>query len=145
MSQERQLVSMYVARQLVGIPVESVRDALGPLRMTRVPRAPASIAGVLNLRGRIVTAIDLCTRLGLERTKPRAEAMSIVVESAGELYSLLVDRVGEVLRLPRDRFDPETGTLGPAWRDVASGVHKRADGLLIELDVERILRLPAAA
>jgi purine-binding chemotaxis protein CheW len=142
---ERELVSMTVARQLVGIPVAVVRDVLGPLRMTRVPRAPAAIAGVLNLRGRIVTAIDLSTRLGLAREKPADEAMSVVVENGSELYSLLVDGIGEVLRLPLERFDPEIGSLGAAWRELASGVHQRDEGLLIELDVARILRLPLAA
>src|SRR3546814_3480216 len=92
-------VTMTIAGQLFGIPVLTVQDILGPQKITRIPLAPPEVAGSLNLRGRIVTAMDVRLRLGLA---PRAEgepAMSGVVDQRGESYSLLVDSVGEVLSL----------------------------------------------
>jgi purine-binding chemotaxis protein CheW len=100
------------------------------------------VAGSLNLRGRIVTAIDLRRRLGLP-PREGAGAMSVVVEREGELYSLLADAVGEVLPLPgRDRA-PNPSTLDSVWREVARGVHRMEEKLLILLDVEQVLAIGA--
>ena len=135
-------LTLTVAGQLCGVPVLAVRDVLGPQAITRIPLAPAEVAGSLNLRGRIVTAIDLRRRLGLA---PRGEAqsgpMSVVVDRDGELYSLLADEVGEVLPLPRADRAPNPPTLDALWRDVSLGVHRMDGHLLILLDVERILTI----
>src|SRR5260221_4936093 len=101
-----EFVSVTVAGQLFGIPVLEVQDVLGAQRLTRIPLAPPEVAGALNLRGRIVTAIDLTQRLGLRGGEQATSGMSIVVEHASELYSLLIDSVGEVLSLPADRYEP---------------------------------------
>src|SRR5688572_3433820 len=98
----REFVSMTVAGQLFGIPVLTVQDVLGEQRITRVPLALPEVAGTLNLRGRIVTAIDMRRRLGLEARPPEITGMNVVVDRAGELYSLIVDSVGEVLSLDAD-------------------------------------------
>src|SRR6185437_15053511 len=95
----REFVSITVAGQLFGIPVLQVQDVLGPQRITRIPLAPPEVAGSLNLRGRIVTAIDLRTRLRLPPLAEGKSGMSIVVDYGGELYSVMVDAVGEVLSL----------------------------------------------
>ena len=117
-----ELVTVTVGGQLFGIPVLQVQDVLGPQRITRIPLAPAEIAGSLNLRGRIVTAIDLRVRLGLAASAERDKRMSVVVEHGGELYSLLVDVVGEVLTVdPRD-CERNPGTLDAFWRDVSAGI-----------------------
>ena len=112
-------LTLTVADQLCGVPVLAIRDVLGVQAITRIPLAPAEVAGSLNLRGRIVTAIDLRCRLGLP---PRAEgqrgAMSIVVEREGELYSLLADQVGEVLPLPLADRAANPVTLDAMWREV---------------------------
>src|SRR5271168_2781875 len=92
-------VSVTILDQMFGIPVLQVQDVLGPQRITRIPLAPAEVAGSLNLRGRIVTAIDLRTRLGLPKRAAGEKSMSVVVDQDGEAYSLLVDNVGEVLSL----------------------------------------------
>ena len=134
-------VTLTIADQLFGIPVLQVRDVLGAQRITRVQLAPPEVAGSLNLRGHIVTAIDMRTRLGLP---PRAEgsaAMSIVVELKSELYSLLVDRVGEVLTVSLADFERHPATIDARWREVSSGVYRLKDSLLIKLDIVRLLDL----
>src|ERR1700712_6117921 len=93
------LVTLTVGDQLCGVPVLAVRDILGEQVITRIPLAPPEIAGSLNLRGRIVTAIDLRRRLRLAPPPADTARMSVVTESSGELYALLVDQVSEVLSL----------------------------------------------
>ena len=132
-------VTMTIADQLFGIPVLQVRDVLGPQRITRVPLAPAEVAGSLNLRGRIVTAIDVRRRLSLPIRPAEMREMSVVVDHGGELYSLIVDSVGEVLSLSGSAFEPNPATLDPQWRDVASGIYRLDGALLVILDVSRVL------
>jgi purine-binding chemotaxis protein CheW len=135
-------LTLTVAGQLCGVPVLAVRDILASQSITRVPLAPKEVAGSLNLRGRIVTAIDLRRRLGLaERPPGSARPMSVVVEQSGELYSLLSDSVGEVVPLRAEGFANNPPTLDPVWREVSRGVHRQDDRLLIVLDVDRILAI----
>lgn len=135
-------LTLTVAGQLCGVPVLAVRDILGVQAITRVPLAPREVAGSLNLRGRIVTAIDLRRRLGLPEREPDApRPMSVVVEQGGELYSLLSDSVGEVLPLPAEGFAANPPTLDPLWREISRGVHRQDERLLIVLDVDRILAI----
>lgn len=143
MRDPRQLVSMVVAEQQFGVQIDAVRDILGFQQLAKVPLAPVEIAGVLNLRGRVVTAVDLARRLGIERRRALAadQAMNIVVDHRGELYSLLVDRVGDVLTLGEDRFEADTSSLPTPWRPLARGIFRLDEALLIELDVERVLAL----
>jgi purine-binding chemotaxis protein CheW len=131
------LVAMIVSGQHVALNVAQVRDVLGPLPMTRVPRAPAEVAGVLNLRGHIVTAIDLAVRLGMSDAGPRAT--SVVVEHEGDLYAILVDQVEEVVHLESMGRESDLGLLSGRWRDTAAAIYRRPDGPLIELDVPRLL------
>ncbi|MBX6747402.1 MAG: chemotaxis protein CheW [Acetobacteraceae bacterium] len=138
---EAVFLTLTVADQLCGVPVLAVRDVLGPQTITRIPLAPPEVAGSLNLRGRIVTAIDLRRRLGLPPRDAGAAPMSVVVEREGELYSLLADQVGEVLPLPRSDRAPNPPTLDPLWREVSDGVHRLGERLLILLDVERVLAI----
>src|ERR1700691_5773024 len=93
-------VTFSAAEQMFGLPIERVQDVFKPARITRVPLAGPDIAGVLNLRGRIVTAIELRSRLGLGARDPSRLAMAIGIELRGESFGLLVDTVGEVLKLP---------------------------------------------
>jgi purine-binding chemotaxis protein CheW len=134
-------LTLTVADQLCGVPVLAVRDVLGHQVITRIPLAPPEVAGSLNLRGRIVTAVDLRHRLGLPPRPTEARAMSVVVEREGELYSLLADQVGEVLPLPLSQRAANPPTLDPLWREVSMGVHRLGERLVILLDVERILAI----
>ncbi|MGB8839612.1 MAG: chemotaxis protein CheW [Aliidongia sp.] len=138
-TQSHDYVSIIIAGQLFGIPVLQVQDVLGPQRITRIPLAPPEVAGSLNLRGRIVTAIDLRTRLRLPKREDGAKSMSVVVDQAGESYSLLVDNVGEVLSLSAATLERNPATLDINWRDVSNGIHRLDAGLLIVLDVGRLL------
>lgn len=139
-SDQNQYVSITIGGQLFGIPVLIVHDVLGPQRITRIPLAPPEVAGSLNLRGRIVTAIDVRLRLGLpKRDVGDDTAMSVVVEHGGEFYSLMVDAVGEVLMLSTAEFERNPATLDPRWRDVSLGIYRLDAELLVILDVLRLL------
>ncbi|WP_144186963.1 chemotaxis protein CheW [Elioraea rosea] len=138
-STAREFVTLTVANQLCGIPVLTVRDILGVQQVTRVPLAPPEVAGSLNLRGRIVTAIDLRRRLGLPAPEASAKPMSVVVETAGEFYSLLVDQVGEVLALDDEAREANPPTLDSRWRSVSLGVYRLQGQLMVVLDVDKLL------
>ncbi|HTZ81249.1 MAG TPA: chemotaxis protein CheW [Stellaceae bacterium] len=136
---QRDFVSVTIADQLFGIPVLQVQDVLGTQRITRIPLAPPEVAGSLNLRGRIVTAIDIRTRLGLPPRSEGQQAMSVVVDYGGELYSMLVDSVGEVLSLAGSEAERNPATLDPIWRELSAGIFRLDGQLLIVLDVARVL------
>jgi purine-binding chemotaxis protein CheW len=137
-------VSTTVGGQLFGIPVLAVRDVLAPSRLTRVPLAPPAVAGNLNLRGRIVTAIDLRPRLGLAPRETGAAWMTVVVEQAGESHGLIVDSVGAVLRLEAAARESAPPTLDPSWRAFADGIYRLDGALLVLLDVARLLTFTKA-
>ena len=138
-AEEASYLTFSLAGQPCAVPVPCVRDVLAPQRVTPIPLAPPEIAGSLNLRGRIVTAIDLRSRLALPRA--REPRMAVVTEQDGELYALLVDTVHEVLSLPPAEIEPNPATLRPPWSTYGAGVCRRDDTLLVLLDVARLLRL----
>ena len=115
------------------------RDVLGPQAITRIPLAPAEVAGSLNLRGRIVTAIDLRGRLDLPPAPPGEKRMSVVAEQGGELYALLVDTVSEVMSLDKSLFERNPPTLEREWAAFSSGIYRLDGRLLVILDVARLL------
>lgn len=137
--EQRDYVTMTIADQLFGIPVLTVQDVLGPQNIARVPLAPKEVAGSLNLRGRIVTAIDVRPRLGLPNRDGGKAAMSVVVEHEGELYSLLVDSVGEVLSLNSRDYQRNPPTLDPRLRDFSDGIYRLNGSLLVVLSVASLL------
>ena len=139
------LITLTIAGHQFGIPVLQVQDVLGPQRVTRVPLAPPEVGGSLNLRGRIVTAIDVRLRLGLPPRPKDKPGMSIVVELYGELYSLMVDEVGEVLSLSPEDFERTPATLDVRWRELSSGIYRLNSALLIVLEVDRLLASLTAA
>jgi len=140
-AEEELVLTLTVGGQDCGVPVLAVRDVLGPQTITPIPLAPAEIEGAMNLRGRIVTAVDLRRRLALPPRPDGAQPMSIVVEHGGELYSMLADAVGEVVPLSSADRAPNPPTLDQLWREVSRGVHRRDGQLLILLDVERLLAI----
>ena len=142
---ENEFVTVTIGGQLFGIPVLQVQDVLGPQRITRVPLAPPEVAGSLNLRGRIVTAIDIRARLGLVCGDGEAARMSVVVDHGGELYSLMVDQVGEVLSLSAASYERNPATLDQRWRDVSAGIFRLDGTLLVVLEVSRLLEMAARA
>lgn len=135
------LVSIKVGGETFGVPVLSVQDVIGPVRIDVVPLAPPEVAGSLNLRGRIVTAIDIRRRLGMPAREEGAPHMSVIVERSGELYALQVDDVGDVLWLATAEQEPTPITLMPDWRAVCDGLYRLEGELMLVLNVERFLTL----
>lgn len=120
-----------------GIDVRHVQEVLRHQPRTPVPLAPPGTAGLVNLRGQVVLAVDLRVRLGLEPLAPDAEPMMIVVQVDGEPISVLVDEIGDVVDVDESQFEPPPDTLDPALRDVIRGAYKLDGGLLLALDVDR--------
>ena len=131
-------VTVMIGGQLFGLPINRVQDVFMPERMARVPLASAEIAGVLNLRGRIVTAIDMHCRLALGKRPTDKSAMAVGIEFHGESYGLLIDSVGEVLKLAESGREPNPVNLDPHLARVSAGVHRLDKQLLVVLEVDRI-------
>ncbi|TVR83775.1 MAG: chemotaxis protein CheW [Rhodospirillales bacterium] len=140
---EIEYLSFFVDGQMFGLPLLSVQDVLDARTLTRIPLAPPEVAGALNLRGRIITAINTRRRLGMGDADPEGRRMSIVVEHEGELYNLIVDGVGDVLRLTSDMCEDNPATLDPMWRDLSGGIYRLETNLLVVLDVSKLLTFDA--
>ena len=139
------LVALRVGGQSFGVPVLKVQDVIARTAISRVPLAPPEVAGSLNLRGRIITAIDMRLRLRLPPRGPEEGFMCVIVEHGGELYALLVDDVGDVLWLPTALREPPPVTLSAEWRSLCTGLHLLEGELLMVIDVARTLDLGTAA
>lgn len=142
---EQVFVTLSLAGQLCGVPVQGVRDILIDQTIARIPLGPPEVAGSLNLRGRIVTAIDLRRRLKLPPAPEGQPRMSVVAEQGGELYALLVDQVSEVMTLRADAFERNPPTLPAEWAAFSDGVYRLQDTLLVVLNVSRLLALGGEA
>jgi purine-binding chemotaxis protein CheW len=138
-------VTFSAAGQMFGLPIERVQDVFKPTRITRVPLAGPEIAGVLNLRGRIVTAVELRIRLGLGARKSDNGPMAIGIESQGESFGLLVDAVGEVLKLAESEREANPVNLDRHLARVSAGVYRLDGELLVILDIDRVLELGVEA
>jgi purine-binding chemotaxis protein CheW len=138
---EIEFVTVLIADQLFGLPISRVHDVFMVDRLTRVPLAPPEIAGILNLRGRVVTTIDMRRRLDLPAREEGRGNMAVGIEQRGESYGLLIDSVGEVLKIPAASRDPNPVNLDPRWLLVADGVVQLDDRLMVVLDVDRVLEL----
>jgi purine-binding chemotaxis protein CheW len=136
---EQAFVTFLVAGQLLGVPAACARDMVVPERIARVRGTPAAVRGRINLHGRIATVVDMRARLGLPVRGDAKLGMGVTVEHMSELYTLLVDRVGDVVCLPPQALGDEPSTLDPAWQGVTGGVHRLDDGLMAALDLDRVL------
>lgn len=134
-----EFVTVHIDGQLFGLPIAQVEDVFMPDAITEVPLSNPEVAGVLNLRGRIVTAIDMRKRLGLPPRSDGGAPMAVGIEHQQESYGLIIDRVGEVLRLGRRTFEKNPANLDVRWSSISAGVHRLDGKLLVLLDVERIL------
>lgn len=134
-------VTVLIGGQLFGLPINRVQDVFMPEAITRVPLARGEIAGVLNLRGRIVTVIDMRRRLRLPPAEAESPCMAVGIEYKGESYGLLIDQVGEVLRLPANGLEKNPGNLDRRWAMVSGGVQRLDGRLLVVLDVDQVLEM----
>jgi purine-binding chemotaxis protein CheW len=139
-SQSRQYSTFYVGNLFFGIEVLQVQEVLRYLEMTRVPSAPDVIEGLINLRGQIVTAVDMRRRLGLPKRPEGQIPMNMVVRSEDGPVSLLVDEIGDVLDVPADCFEPVPDNLPAEQRELIAGIYKLEGRLLLVLDAERALQ-----
>lgn len=134
-------VTAVIGGQLFGLPISRVQDVFMPERVTRVPLSSQEIAGVLNLRGRIVTVVDMRARLGLPKSDEGKTPMAVGVDLRGESYGLLIDTIGEVLRLPEEAREENPVNLDPRMAKFAGGVYRLDGQLMVVLDVDRVLEL----
>ena len=140
----KEYVTAMIGGQLFGLPILHVQDVFIPERLTRVPLAPPEIAGVLNLRGRIVTAVDLRLRLGMAPRSDGRPPMAVGIELKGESYGLLIDAVGEVMKLASATREPNPVNLDARLARVSAGVHRLEGQLMVILDVDRVLDMTHA-
>lgn len=134
-----QFVTVRIAGQLFGLPIWAVHDVFVPQRITPVPLSPVEVDGVLNLRGRIVTAINMRRRLGFPLRGADERVIAVGIDYQGEVYGLLVDEVGEVLTLDRAAITANPPNLDPRWSAMADGVFSLDSELMAVLDVESVL------
>ena len=132
-------VTFIVEDQLFGIPIIQVQDILSPETIASIPLAPPEVKGSINLRGRIVTVIDVRVRLGLAKRGDDERGMAVTVEHQHELYTLLVDRIGDVIGLSNESYESNPGTLSAEWREFANGIYRLEKELMVVLDVDRLL------
>ena len=137
-------VTFRVGEQLCGVEAASVQQVFHPRGLTAVPLAPHAIVGVMSLRGRIVTAVCARRRLGMPAKVGGPEPIAIGLELAGDSYGLMVDSVGEVLRVDPGELQAPPGVLPARWADSVRSVCQLEDELLLILDPERLLDRPPA-
>jgi purine-binding chemotaxis protein CheW len=132
----RQYATFEVADQLFGVEVNAVQEVLAFSEYTAVPLAPASVAGLFNLRGQVIAAVDLRVRLGMPAQTLDGPVMNVILRAEGEPVSLLVDRIGDVIELD-DEIEPLPDTISGPRRDLVLGTLKLEDRLMLALDVAR--------
>ncbi|MAI90504.1 chemotaxis protein CheW [Ponticaulis sp.] len=132
-------ITLWIGGQLFGASVARIHDVFAPTSITPVPLGPKEVAGLLNLRGRIVTAIDSRSRLGLPPRDKDASIMAIGIEKGAESFGLIIDEVGEVMTLQDADREDTPANLEPVWAQIASGVYRLEDRLLVVIDIDKIL------
>lgn len=133
-------VTIMLGSQMFGLPIRRVHDVFLTTNITSVPLAPPQIVGLLNLRGRVVTAISLRQRLGMPPApEGQANQMALGIEDNVEAYALIVDKIGEVLKLDATTLETNPVHLDPAWAQVSSGIHRLEDRIMVILDVDAVL------
>jgi purine-binding chemotaxis protein CheW len=141
MRETRQFCTFYVAGLYFGLDVLRVQEIIRSQEITRVPLAPVVLRGLMNLRGQIVTVIDLRGRLEFEDRPASQPPINVVVESADGPVSLLVDEIGDVLEVAEADFEAAPDTLTGPVRALIQGAYKLTDRLLIILDTDRVVNL----
>jgi purine-binding chemotaxis protein CheW len=141
MQQTEQLCTFSLDGQFFGVPVRQVQEVIRYQEMTRVPLVPQVVRGLINLRGQIVTAIDLRLRLGMSERPADQLPMNVVVRTSDGALSLLVDEIGDVIEVGEETFELPPETLKGMAREMILGVHKLRGHLLLVLDAERTVNL----
>src|ERR1700690_4052088 len=144
MAHNSQFCTFYLDKLLFGVELKGVQEVIRALAMTHVPLAPDVVGGLINLRGQIVTAVDLRRRLELEPRPAEMLPMNVVVRSEDGAVSLLVDEIGDVVEVDEESFEPPPETLRGTGRSMILGVHK-LDGSLVHVpDKEKACQMDEA-
>ena len=141
MAETRQFCTFFLENYFFGVDVQQVQEVLRYREQTRVPLAPKVIRGLINLRGQIVTAMDLRCRLELGERAADALPMNVVVRTEDGGVSLLVDEIGDVVEVTDDDFEPPPETVTGVARELIVGAYKLADRLLLILDTDKTVHL----
>lgn len=146
MPEQRQFCTFYLDGCYFGIEVQHVQEVIGYQQITHVPLAHSDICGLINLRGQIITTIDLRRRLEVGESPellPSDEQLpfNVVVRDGSELVSLLVDEIEDILDVTQDNFEPPPTTLNERMRQFIHGAYKLKDKLLLILNTEKILEV----
>ena len=145
MDHTSQFCTFYLDRLLFGVELKGVQEVIRSLDITKVPLAPATVSGLINLRGQIVTAVDLRRRLELGPGPVELLPMNVVVRSEDGPVSFLVDEIGDVVEVQEESFEPPPETMRHSVRDMILGVYKLDDRLLHVLDIEKACQMTEAA
>ncbi len=137
----RRYCTFYLADLLFGLPVERVQEVIRAQPMTAVPLAPTAIRGLMNLRGQIITVLELRRRLELPDRDPDREPTNVVVQAEEGAISLLVDRISDVLEVGDEAFEPPPQNLHGEARELIRGAYKLEGRLLLVLDIEKTLEI----
>lgn len=141
----RQLCTFYLGDLLFGVDVRRVQEVIRYQEMTRVPLAPPTMKGLINLRGQIVSAIDMRCRLGLEARADGELPMNVVVRTAEGAVSLLVDEIGDVLEVDESTVERPPETMAGAAKELVRSVYKLPDRLLLVVDTDQVVSVAGAA
>lgn len=142
---EVEFVTFRVGNMLIGADIRQVEEINRHVEVTAVPHAPDHVRGVINLRGEVVTVVDLRTILGLPPTETTKQTRTVVVHSKDEQIGLLIDRIADVVKTRHDDIDPPPANLGSVKGRFFKGVHKLETELLTILDIDAALAGEAAA
>jgi purine-binding chemotaxis protein CheW len=145
MAQTSQFCTFYLDKLLFGVELKTVQEVIRSLEVTQVPLAPQVVSGLINLRGQIVTAVDLRRRLEMEPRAADVPAMNVVVRSDDGAVSLLVDEIGDVVEVDDSSFERPPETLRGSVRTIVTGVHKLNDRLMLVLDTQKACEMTADA
>ncbi len=145
MAESRQYCTFYVNKLYFGVDVKLVQEVIRFQQMTTVPLSQEVISGLINLRGQIVTALDLRRRLDLPPDDEREERMNVVIRDGDSVVSLLVDEVGDVVEVEDEIFEKPPDTLSGSARELILGAYKLDKRLLLVLDVSRVIKIVDAA
>lgn len=144
MAENTQFCTFYLGDLFFGVEVENVQEVFKYQEMTRVPLAPSVVRGLINLRGQIITAIDLRARLGMDELPDGQLPMNVVVRTEEGVVSLLVDEIAEVLEVSEDAFERPPDTIDEITRELVLGVYKLENKLLLILDTEKTVHMESA-
>lgn len=134
-----QVATFYVGDLLLGLPIDQVQEINRHVDTTRVPHAPSSIRGVINLRGDVVTVVDLPAVLGLATGEITPSTRNVVIQSQGQLIGLLVDRIADILALPNAEIDPPPANVCGVEGRFFNGVHPTESEIVVLLDLDEVL------